>query len=233
MAVSGLHLATVSQSCIARNDWICPEYVMTRREDLVDALAEHAFITVVAVLVGVFLAIPLAVLVRRRRSLSAAALGAATVVYTIPSLALLSFLFPVLGLSDWTVVVAMALYSLVILLRNTLDGLASVSPDTVDAARGMGLGRVRLLTGVELPLALPAIMAGVRIATVSTVALVTLGTIVGHGGFGDLISRGLRGFFRAEVLTASVATVLLAVVLDILLLAVQRRLTPWTRGRSG
>ncbi|MGF1663700.1 MAG: ABC transporter permease [Kineosporiaceae bacterium] len=231
---AGLHRATVSQSCLRRNDWICAEYVTTRRDDLVDALTQHTLITVAAVVLGVLAAVPLAVLVRRNRGLTAALTGTATVIYTIPSLALLAFLFafPFLGLSNATVVVALALYSLAILLRNTLDGLAAVPGDAVDAARGMGYGAGRLLTTVELPLALPAILAGVRIATVSTVALATLGTIVGHGGFGDLIDRGLQSNFRSEVLTATAATVLLALALDAVLLAVQRALTPWSRSAA-
>ena len=224
----------MSQSCLVRNDWVCAEYVSTRQDDLLEALGQHAFITVTAVLLGVLLAVPLAVAVRRSSALTGVATGTATVLYTIPSLALLSFLFavPLLGLSNWTVIVALAMYSLAILLRNTLDGLEAVPADAVDAARGMGFGQGRLLATVELPLALPAIVAGVRIATVSTVALATLGTIVGHGGFGDLISRGLQANFRSEVLTATVATVLLALVLDGLLLLGQRVVTPWSRGAA-
>jgi osmoprotectant transport system permease protein len=234
MFVSGLHPATVSQSCLVRNDWICPEYVRTRQDDLLEALGQHAFVTVGAVVLGVIVAVPLAVAVRRSPTLTGWATGTSTVIYTIPSLALLSVLFavPFLGLSNWTVIVALALYSLAILLRNTLDGLAGVPGDAVDAARGMGYGPGRLLAGVELPLALPAIVAGIRIATVSTVALATLGTIVGHGGFGDLIGRGLQANFRTEVLTATVATVLLALVLDGLLLLGQRVATPWSRGAA-
>lgn len=222
----------MSQSCLVRNDWVCAEYVRTRQDDLLEALGQHAFISVTAVVLGVLVAVPLAVAVRRSAALTGFATGTATVLYTIPSLALLSFLFavPLLGLSNWTVIVALALYSLAILLRNTLDGLEAVPADAVDAARGMGFGQGRLLATVELPLALPAIVAGVRIATVSTVALATLGTIVGHGGFGDLISRGLQANFRSEVLTATVATVLLALVLDGLLLLGQRVVTPWSRG---
>lgn len=222
----------MAQSCIIRNDWVCPAYVTSRQSDLLDALREHVTITVIGVVAGIVVALPLAVLVRRRFALSLGANGTATIIYTIPSLALLAFLFPITGLSITTVAVAMALYSLAILLRNTLDGLEAVPPDAVDAARGMGYGPLRLLVAVELPLAAPAIIAGIRIATVSTVALVTVGTLVGHGGFGDLINRAFRSNFHAEVFTATVATVLLALLLDVVLLLVQRAATPWMRGRA-
>lgn len=225
-------LRAAATTCLQRNDWICPEYVRTRADVLADAFREHLFITVVAVALGLLVALPLSVLTRRSRLMSGLTAGTATAVYTVPSLALLSFLLPVTGLSAWTTILALALYSLAILVRNILDGLDAVPPDAVDAARGVGYGPWRLMVSVQLPLALPSIMAGLRVATVSTVALATLGTIVAHGGFGNLITRGLASFFRAEVLTATVATVLLALVLDMALLATQRALTPWSRGRA-
>jgi len=227
-----IHTQTVSQSCIARNEWVCWDYVVSRQSDLTEAFWEHLTITVVAVALGVAVALPLAVLARRSRLFSGSVASTATLIYTIPSVALFSLLFPIAKLSATTVIIGLALYSLAILLRNTLDGLASVAPDAVDAGRGMGYSNWRLLLAVELPLALPAILAGVRIATVSTVALVTVGTLVGFGGFGDIIKRGFSGNFRPEVLTATVATVILALILDALLLALQRATTPWLRERS-
>jgi osmoprotectant transport system permease protein len=121
------------------------------------------------------------------------------------------------------------LYSLTILVRNILTGLRSVPDEAREAALGLGYGRYRLLLTVELPLALPALMAGVRIATVSAVSLTTVGAIVGHGGLGNLIYSGMDSYFKAQVLTASVLCVLLAVAADLLLLLAQRALTPWTR----
>ena len=168
--------------------------------------------------------------VRRYRGLAAPLLGAATALYTIPSLALFSLLLPFTGLSATTVVTGLVLYSLTILVRNMLAGLDAVPADVREAARGMGYGEGRLLWRVELPLALPTIMAGLRVATVSTVALVTVGVIVDNGGLGNLIYQGLQSNFRAEVLTASVLCVALAVLADLALLGVQRSLTPWQRG---
>ncbi len=224
------HAQTLTEDCLVRNEWICAEYVTTRREEILAALGQHSFITVVSVVLGALIAFPLAVTVRRYRRLAAPLLGAATAVYTIPSLALFSLLVPFTRLSATTVVIGLVLYSLTILVRNMLAGLDGVPADVREAARGMGYGEGRLLWRVELPLALPTIMAGLRVATVSTVALVTVGVVVDNGGLGNLIYQGLQSNFKAEVLTASVLCVVLAVLADLGLLGVQRALTPWQRG---
>jgi osmoprotectant transport system permease protein len=156
-----------------------------------------------------------------------------TVLYTIPSLAMFSLLLPVYGLSAALVVAGLVLYSLTLLVRNILAGLRAVPEETRQAARGMGYGPVRLLLTVELPLAVPAAMAGLRIATVSAVSLVTVGAIVGFGGLGNLIYAGMNTYFKAQVLTASVLCVVIAVAADLLLLGVQRLITPWTRAARG
>lgn len=220
-------------NCLIRNDWICAEYVRTRGQELTDATLQHVGITVASVVIGLLIAFPLALAARRWRGVAGPVLGMTTVLYTIPSLAMFSLLVPVFGLSEAVVVTGLVLYSLTILVRNILAGLAAVPEEAREAARGMGYGPVRLLFAVELPLALPAVMAGVRIATVSTVSLTTVGALTGYGGLGNLIYEGLHSIFKAEVLTASVLCVLLAVVADVLLLVVQRLLTPWTRtGRN-
>ncbi|MFF7675187.1 ABC transporter permease [Actinacidiphila glaucinigra] len=217
------------QDCLAANEWICGEFVRTRSQELLDASVQHLWITAASVAAGVLLALPLALLARRWRAAAAPVLGVTTVLYTIPSLALFSLLVPVFGISASVVVTGLTLYSLTILVRNFLAGLDAVPEDAREAARGMGYGPVRLLWEVELPLALPAVMAGVRIATVATVSLTTVGAIVGYGGLGNLIKEGMQSFFKAEVLTASVICVVFALVADLLLLGVQRLLTPWTR----
>ena len=230
-APGGVHAATLTDGCLLRNDWVCAEYVRTRADDLLDALAEHVSITLVALLIGVLVAVPLAVLAHRWRPARPVTLGAAAALYTVPSLAMFSLLLPLTGLSAATVITGLVLYSLTILVRTVLAGLDGVDDDVREAAEGMGYGRGRLLWKVELPLALPATFAGIRVAAVSTVALTTVGTIVGFGGLGDLLTRGMRANFHAEVLTASVLCVLLAVAADLALLAVQRLATPWQRGR--
>ena len=225
----GVHAATLAEDCLLRNAWVCPEYVRTRQAEILAALREHITITIVSVALGCLVAVPLALLARRWRGARPVLLSSATMIYTIPSLALFSLLLPFTGLSRTTVVAGLVLYSLTILIRGVLSGLDGVPEEVLDAARGMGYGRARMLLRVELPLALPTMFAGLRVATVSTVALCTVGTVVGNGGLGNLIYAGLRSNFKAEVLTASVLCVVLAVVLDLMLLAGQKALTPWRR----
>jgi osmoprotectant transport system permease protein len=220
-----------STDCLVRNDWICGEYVRSRRPELAEAVTQHITLTGVSVAIGLALAVPLAIAARRLR-LSQVVLGAATIVYTIPSVALFSFFIPFTGISATTVVIGLVLYSLTILVRNSLAGLDAVPADVREAARGMGMGPLRMMLRVELPLAVPAIMAGVRIASVSTVALTTVGGIIGFGGLGNLIFDGLKTEFRAQVLTASILCVVLAVVADLILLGVQRVVTPWQRAAT-
>ena len=215
--------------CLQRNDWICGDYLSTRADLIVAATGEHVVLTVVSVALGMLLALPLGVLAFRVPRLRGLVLGTSTAVYTIPSLAMFSLLLPFTGLSATTVVVGLVLYSLTILVRNVLAGLQGVPADVVESAVGTGHGPVSLLLRVQLPLALPTVLAGLRVATVSTVALVTVGSILGHGGLGDLIYAGLRTQFQAEVLTATVLVVALAVTADLLLVGVQRALTPWQR----
>ena len=226
------HRPTLAESCLLRNAWICPEYVSTRSDEIRDALTAHVTMTVLSVVVGALVAFPLALLARRVAVARPLVLGVATAVYTIPSLALFSLLLPFTGLTRTTVVVGLVLYSLTILVRTVLAALDGVPDEVRDAGLGMGYSRAGLLWRVELPLALPVVIGGLRVATVSTVALATVGTIVGNGGLGNLIFDGLRSNFRAEVLTASVLCVVLAVVFDVLLLGIQRLVTPWRRGLS-
>lgn len=216
-------------NCMVRNDWICGEYLSSRAEIIGDALVEHIWITVVSVLIGLVVAFPLALLARRYRRLEWLVVGTTTALYTVPSLALFALLLPMTGLTATTVVIGLVLYSLTILVRNILEGLRGVPAEVVEAARGMGYGAARLLVTVELPLALPSVMAGLRVATVSTVALTTVGAIVSAGGLGELLLEAVDTQFRPQVLTASVLCVLLAVTFDLLLVGVQRVLTPWTR----
>ncbi len=221
------------QNCLEANDWICGEYLRTRAPELADATLQHLWITGVSVALALLVSFPLALLARRWRAAAGPVLGLTTVLYTVPSLAMYSLLLPVFGLSASVVVTGLVLYSLTILVRNILTGLDAVPEDVREAARGMGYGPLRLLFGVELPLALPALLAGLRIATVSAVSLTTVGAIVGYGGLGNLIYEGMKSLFKAQVLTASAICVVLAVAADLLLLGVQRLLTPWARARGG
>jgi osmoprotectant transport system permease protein len=224
--------AASEPSCYSRltNDWICGQYLVDRSSEIVDATVEHIWITVVSVVLGVLIAFPLALLARRFVRLESTILGVSTGIYTIPSLALFPLLVPFTGLSPTTVVIGLALYALTVLVRAMLEGLRAVPEEVRESATGLGYGAGRLLFRVELPLALPVIMAGLRVATVSTVALTTVGSLVAYGGLGNLIKDGVSTNFRAELFTAAVLCVLLAVVLDVLIVVAQRLLTPWTRG---
>ena len=214
----------------APNPWFDGSYVVDNWDTIMGYLGEHVRLTIGAVLLGSLIALPLALLARRSRVLGGAVLGLSTIVYTIPSLAMFAFVFPLTGLSATTVLIGLTAYSLVILVRNFLVGLQGVPGDVQEAARGMGYGNARRFVQIELPLALPAFMAGLRIATVSTIALTTVGVLVGHGGLGQLIYGGFNAnFYRAEIVTGAVACVLLALVADLLLAGLERVLTPWAR----
>lgn len=213
------------------NEWICQAYWVDRKDEIVAATLQHLQITVLSVLFGVVIAFPLALLARRYPRLEATILGTSTMIYTIPSLALFPLLVPFTGLTKTTVVIGLGLYALTILVRAMLAGLAGVPEEVRESAVGLGYAPARRLLRIELPLALPVIMAGLRVATVSTVALTTIGTLVSYGGLGNLIQDGVNTKFRAELFTASVLCVLLALVLDALIVLLERALTPWTRTR--
>lgn len=222
------------RSCLTENSWICGKYLRVYRQELIGSLLQHLWITVAAVAIGLVVALPLALLARRVRSLAGPVLAVTTVLYTIPSLAMFSLLLPFWGISAALVVTGLVLYSLTILVRNTLAGLRAVPAEAVESAKALGYGPGRLLCTVELPLALPAVMAGLRLAAVSTVALTTVGAIIGYGGLGNLLLDGINRDFKAQVLAATVLCVLLALAADAALAVVQWLLTPWARrGRPG
>jgi len=168
-----------------------------------------------------------------RPRLAGPVLGVTGVMYTIPSLALFAVLAPFTGIGRVTVLIGLVIYALLVLTRNVLVGLRGVDPDVRDAARGLGYGRLRMLLTVELPNALPAIVAGVRLATVTTVAPVTVGVVVGYGGLGQLMFRGFRSDYHAEIMTATLLCLALALVLDLLLVLAGRWATPWLRTSGG
>jgi len=202
------------------------------RELILDATREHVVLTLAAVLVGLLMAIPAAITVVRHPRMKGLVLGVAGALYTVPSLALYALLVPYTGLSRTTALVPLVLYTLLILVRNTVTGLEQVPADVRDAADGMGLSRRQRLWKVEVPLALPSILAGIRIATVSTIGLLTIAALVGLGGLGQLILVGLNRPIRTAVSVGILLSVVLAVVKNIGLAALGRRLTPWSAPRS-
>jgi osmoprotectant transport system permease protein len=212
--------------------WIWWSWVSDHLGEIGAALREHLVLTVIAVGLGLVIALPLAVVVHRWHRWTTPVFAVTGILYTIPSLALVAFLFPVTGLSRTTAEIALVSYTLLILIRNTATGLAGVSPDVREAAEGMGFGPAAQLLRVELPLAVPAIIAGVRIATVTTIGLVTITALIGQGGLGQFILDGLNRYFKTPLVVGMVLSVALAVTADLLLLLLQRALTPWSRRRT-
>jgi osmoprotectant transport system permease protein len=212
--------------------WIWWHWVATHTDEIRARLGEHIVLTLLAVGIGFAIAFPLAVVAHRWRRLYGPALAITSGLYTLPSVALFGLMIPVFGLSRTTAVIPLVLYTLLLLLRNIVAGLDSVPADVLDAADGMGYTRLRRLVSVELPIALPAIVAGLRIAFVSTIGLVTVTALIGQGGLGRLIVDGQQRDFRTPLVVGTFLSVALAVAADLLLVAALRLATPWTRRRE-
>lgn len=209
--------------------WLRWGWVQDHLDDIWAASREHVELTAIAVAIGLAISLPLGVLAARWRPLLPPVLWVTGVLYTIPSLALFVLLIPWTGLSRTTAEIGLVSYTLLILIRNVVAGLDGVSPEVRESATAMGYTNVGRLVRVELPLAAPAIIAGIRIATVTTIGLVTVTALIGQGGLGRLILQGLRLDFRTPLVVGSVLSVALAVAADALLIAVQRAVTPWQR----
>lgn len=219
-------------SCVTENRLFCTDWVRDNWSDVLQpALVEHVQLTAIAVAVGLAISLVAAILTHRYGLLERPFGFFAAIVYTIPSLALFQLLVPVTGLTVTTVEVALVGYTLLILYRNALTGLRGVPPDVLEAARGMGLTRRQMLMRVELPLALPALMAGLRVAVVSTIALATVAALVIPQGLGYPIFLALREYFKTEIIAAGALAIALALAADALLVLLERALTPWARTR--
>ncbi len=203
------------------------EWVARNWPAILERTWEHLFLTGVAVVVGTLIAMGLAVVAVRRRRWYGPITSATNILYTIPSLALFAFLVPFTGLSTLTSEIGLVGYTLLIIVRNTVAGIDGVPGGVREAADGMGFTSRRRFWKAEFPLALPVIMAGIRIAAVTTVGLVTITSILGQGGLGFFILAGLRSFFWTQIIIGTVGSVVLAVVIDFALVWVERRLTPW------
>ncbi len=209
------------------------EWIGRNVEQIWSRLVQHVGLTVIAVVVGLAISMALALLVHRRRRLLTPVAATAATLYTIPSIALFAVLTPITGFgSILTAEIALVSYTLLILLRNIVAGLDSVPGEVREAATGLGYGRWQLLWRVELPLALPLIVAGIRIASVTTVGLVTVAAVIGQGGLGQLILSGLRSFFATPTYVGAFLSLGLALAIDVVLIRVQRRLTPWATRRA-
>ena len=210
-------------------DW---SWIGDHTDDLTTLTVSHLQAALGAVLLGLLISLPLAVVAHRIRPLRGFLLGLSNVLFTIPSIAIFVLLLPVSGLTRTTTVIGLTVYTLVVLLRNTVEGLDSVPVKVKEASKAMGTRPLRTLLTVEFPLALPVIMAGVRIATVMSISLVSVATYIGDGGLGQLFTDGFQRNFPTPVIVGVVLTLLLAVVADALLVGLQYVLTPWRRRRA-
>ena len=219
--------------CVRENRFFCAEWVRDHWDDtLQPALIEHVELTAIAVGIGFAISFAAALVAYRARWFEAPFSLFAAFLYTVPSLALFQLLVPVTGLTVTTVEIALVGYTLLILFRNTLAGLLAVPAEVREAARGMGLTSTQSLLRVELPLALPAILAGLRIATVTTISLATVAAFVLPDGLGAPIFDALKTFFKTKFVAAGLLAVALALVADVALALAGRALTPWARPRT-
>lgn len=209
------------------------DWIVENLDEIGRRLGEHVVMTLIAVAVGFVLSFALALLIRRLPALAGPVLGASGILYTIPSLALFALVLPFTGLTLLSAEIALVSYTILILVRNVSAGLDSVPPDVTEAAVGMGFTSSQRLWRVELPIALPIIVAGLRIATVTTIGLVTVTSLIGQGGLGYLIvTVGINRFFSTAIYVGAILSVALAVAADLGLLQLQRALTPWSRSRT-
>ncbi len=215
-------------SCISQNK-LCPGWIVDNFDRYTDPLAQHVYLVLASVAIGFVIAFVLALVARRRRWLVGPIVGLTGVLYTLPSLAVFFLLLPITGRGSTTAIIALTAYTLQIIFRNIILGLQNVPAEARDAGRGVGLTDRQLLWRVELPLAIPDIIAGLRIATTSTVGLATLAVFAGAGGLGEQIVTGSNITFKTGVVVAGGLAILLAFALDVILLLVQRALTPWRR----
>ena len=221
-----------ASDCVTENRLFCPDWVRDNWDPVLQpALVEHVQLTLIAVGVGFVISLAAALAAHRLRFVEQPFAWMSAVIYTIPSLALFQLLVPVTGLTVTTVEIALIGYTLLILFRNTLAGLRSTPPEVLEAARGMGLTDRQTLWRIEVPLALPAIVAGLRVAVVSTIALATVAAFVVSQGLGGPILGALREDFKTEIIAAGALAVGLAILADGLLVLAQRAVTPWASAR--
>jgi len=211
--------------------WVRWDWVRLHGDDILAALRQHVELTAIAVVVGLLISFPLGLAARRWRRSEAPILGFTGALFTIPSLALFALLVPFTGLSRLTAEIGLVIYTLLILVRNIVAGLDGVPDEVREAAHGMGFRPLGQLLRVELPLAVPVIVAGIRIATVTTIGLVTVTGLIGQGGLGAFIIEGINRDFRTPIVVGSALSVVLAVVADVGLAGIARLLSPWSKLR--
>lgn len=202
------------------------ETVQSRSDMITDAFLQHIFLSFAALAIGIAIALPAGMLVSRYRRVAEPVIGVTAILQTIPSLALFGFLVPLIGIGSKTALIALVIYALLPIIRNTYAGLTGVDEAIIEAGRGMGMTPNQILKKIELPIALPVIMAGIRTATVLTVGIATLATFVGAGGLGDVIYRGLQSYNNALVLAGALPVAMLAIAFDLILKWIEKKVTP-------
>jgi osmoprotectant transport system permease protein len=200
-----------------------------RGSDILEALQQHLFLSLVSIIIAALISIPAGIFIARRKKIAEVVIGIASVFQTIPSLALFGFLLPIFGIGSTTAIIALTVYALLPILRNTYTGILSVDQSAVEAGRGMGMTKNQILRMIELPLALPIIMAGLRTATVLTIGVATLAAFIGAGGLGDIIYRGLSTTRNELVLAGAIPAAILAIVIDLILKRVEIATDPKKR----
>lgn len=199
---------------------------MNRKEDIWIAFHEHILLAGVAMIIAIAIAVPLGIVLTRYKKLAETIIGITAIIQTIPSLALLGFMLPIFGIGKGPAIIALTLYALLPILRNTYTGILGVNPALVDAGKGMGMTSRQILFMVELPLTLPILMAGIRTATVLTIGVAALATFIGAGGLGDLITRGLNVMDKNLILAGAIPAAILAIIFDLILKKLEDKVTP-------
>lgn len=208
------------------------DYVLRHTDTVIGALSQHVMLALVPIILAVLISVPFGYLAVRLLRLYQPTLTTAGIIYSIPSLALFLIIPGIIGtqvLSPLNIIIALTIYTAALLVQVVADGLNSVDPSTKEAATAMGYRRLRRLFGVELPMALPAMLAGLRFATVSNISMVSVGALIGVGGLGALFTRGLQQRYPEQILVGLVLTVLLALLCDLIIVLIQRWATPWAR----
>jgi osmoprotectant transport system permease protein len=213
-------------------DW---DWVLRHLDDVGERTLQHLQLTIVPVALGFVISLFLAIWAARQPRVYGPLLAVSGVLYTIPSLAAFAFLRPIFGLSLITAVIPLTTYTLLILLRNNTEGFRAVPPDVLEASAAMGYTRWERMRRIELPLAVPLMIAGIRLAVVTTIGLATVASILGDsfGGLGQFITEGLQTFFPTKIYLGAVLSVVLAFTADFLLIRLERGLTPWAQAQAG
>ncbi|MER2095032.1 MAG: ABC transporter permease [Aerococcus urinaeequi] len=209
------------------------EFIASQGSEVIRLLWEHIYMSLISLGLGVIVAVPLGILLSQVPKVANVVISFVSVLQTIPTLALLALMIPFLGVGKVPAIVALFIYSLLPILRNTYLGMSNVNPDLLDAAKGMGLKRMQIIRQVQLPLAVPVIMAGIRLSTVYVIAWTTLASYIGGGGLGDMIFNGLNLFRPDLILGGTIPVTILAVIVDLVMARIEEWVTPTTSSKKG